>query len=152
MVIVMSASVVKDVYQTMIKPDASPKTMKSMTNIATIVITLVIFFLSLTPPDNLQNVVIYAVGGMVSAFYIPLILGLYWMRANEWGALAGMVGGLVTYLINGMGLVDWKMGMEPIVIGVIVSLILTVVVSYLTPKSPYHIIDRWFSRHPQRLA
>ena len=151
MVIVMSASVVKDVYQTMIKPDASPKTMKSMTNIATIVIALVIFFLSLTPPDNLQNVVIYAVGGMVSAFYIPLILGLYWMRANEWGALAGMVGGLATYLINGMGLVDWKMGMEPIVIGVIVSLVLTVVVSYLTPKSPYHIIDRWFSRHPQRL-
>ncbi len=53
------------------------------------------------------------VGTMVSAFYIPLMLGLYWMRANEWGALAGMVGGLATYLLNGMGVVNWKMGMEP---------------------------------------
>ena len=91
---------------------------------------------------------IYAVGGMVSAFYIPLMLGLYWMRANEWGALAGMVGGLATYLLNGMGVVNWKMGMEPIVIGVIVSLVLTVVVSLITPKSPYRIIDTWFSRNP----
>jgi len=23
--------------------------------------------------------------GMVSAFYIPLVLGLYWIGANEWG-------------------------------------------------------------------
>lgn len=149
MVIVMSAAVVKDLYQSVIKPDASPKTMKSLTTVSTIVITLVIFVLSLTPPDNLQNVVIYAVGGMVSAFYIPLMLGLYWMRANEWGALAGMIGGLATYLLNGMGIVNWKMGMEPIVIGVIVSLVLTVVVSLLTPKSPYRIIDTWFARNPQ---
>lgn len=149
MVIVMSASVVKDVYQTMINPGASPKTMKTMTNVSTVAITLAIFVLSLTPPDNLQNVVIYAVGGMVSAFYIPLMLGLYWMRTNEWGALAGMIGGLATYLLNGMGIVNWKMGMESIVIGVIISLVLTVAVSLVTPKTPYHIIDRWFSRHPQ---
>lgn len=148
MVIVMSAAVVKDLYQSVIKPDAKPKTMKNLTTASTIIITLVIFVLSLTPPDNLQNVVIYAVGGMVSAFYIPLMLGLYWMRANEWGALAGMVGGLATYLLNGMGVVNWKMGMEPIVIGVIVSLVLTVVVSLITPKSPYRIIDTWFSRNP----
>lgn len=61
------------------------------------------------------------------------MLGLYWMRANEWDALTGMVGGLADYLLNGMGIVNWKMGMEPIVIGVIVSLVLTVVVSLLTP-------------------
>ena len=71
MVIVMSAAVVKDLYQSVIKPDASPRMMKSLTKISTVVITLVIFVLSLTPPDNLQNVVIYAVGGMVSAFYTP---------------------------------------------------------------------------------
>jgi len=149
MVIVMSASVVKDLYQNIIKPEASPKTMKNLTKISTVVITLVIFALSLNPPDNLQNIVVYAVGGMVSAFYIPLMLGLYWMRANEWGALAGMVGGLATYLLNGSGIVNWTMGMQPIVIGTLVSLVLTVVVSYLTPKTPYGIINVWFGRMPK---
>ena len=144
----MSAAVVKDLYQSIIKPDAKPKTMKNLTTASTIIITLAIFALSLTPPDNLQNVVIYSVGGMVSAFYIPLMLGLYWMRTNEWGALAGVIGGLGTFLLNGMGVVDWKMGMEPIVIGVIVSLVLTVLVSLITPKTPYRIIDTWFARKP----
>ena len=59
-----------------------------------------------------------------------------------------MVGGLVTYLLNGMGIVNWRMGMESIVIGVLVSLVLTIVVSLITPKSPYRIIDSWFSRNP----
>lgn len=149
MVIVMSASVVKDIYQTMIKPDASPKTMKTLTNVCTTVITLVIFLLSLTPPDNLQNIVVYAVGGMVSAFYVPLILGLYWMRTNEYGALAGMAGGLATYLLNGAGIVNWTMGMQPIIIGTLVSLVLTVGVSCLTPKTPYGIIEAWFARAPR---
>lgn len=146
MVIVMSASVVKDIYQTIIKPEATPKTMKKLTNVATIVITLIIFVLALTPPDNLQDIVVYAVGGMVSAFYIPLMLGIYWMRANEWGALAGMAGGLLTYLLNGAGIVDWTMGMQPIVIGTLISLGLTVLVSYLTPKTPYGVIQTWFGR------
>ncbi|MEA4965561.1 MAG: hypothetical protein VB055_07050 [Oscillospiraceae bacterium] len=152
MVIVMSASVVKDVYQTMIKPDASPTTMKRMTNVVTIVIMLVIFVLALTPPDNLQDVVVYAVGGMISAFYIPLMLGIYWMRANEWGALAGMIGGLATYLVNAAGIVNWKLGMNSIIIGTLVSLILTVLVSRLTPKTPYGIINLWFGRMPKQRA
>ncbi len=149
MVIVMSASVAKDLYQNIVKPDASPKTMKRLTKISTVVITLVIFALSLNPPDNLQNIVVYAVGGMVSAFYIPLMLGLYWMRANKWGALAGMIGGLGTYLLNGDGIVNWTMGMQPIVIGTLVSLVLTVAVSCLTPKTPFGIINAWFGRMPK---
>jgi len=151
MVIVMSAAVVKDLFQGVIKPDASPKTMKNLTTVSTIVITIIIGILSLTPPDNLQDVVVYAIGGMVSAFYIPLMLGLYWMRTNEWGALSGIIGGLLVYLLTGMGVLKWSMGMQPIIIGVVASLVLTVVVSLVTPKTPYHIIDTWFSRHPDSL-
>lgn len=152
MVIVMSASVVKDIYQTIIKPDASPARMKNLTQIVTIVIMLVIFFVALTPPDNLQDIVVYSVGGMVSAFYIPLMLGIYWMRSNEWGAIAGMVGGLLTYLLNGAGILHWTMGMQPIIIGTLVSLVLTVAVSCVTPRTPYGIIETWFGRKGSTLA
>lgn len=104
MAIVMSASVVKDIYQTMIKPDASPKTMKNITGIATAVITLIIFALSLNPTDILETVIVYAIGGMASAFYVPMVFGLYWMRANKWGALAVMAGGFLTFLLNSKGI------------------------------------------------
>lgn len=152
MVIVMSAAVVKDLFQGVIKPDAKPETLKKMTTISTSVLTIIICILSLTPPDNLQEVVVYAIGGMVSAFYAPLLLGLYSMRVNEWGALSGIIGGLVVYLLTGMGVLNWSMGMQPVVVGVIASLVLTIGVSLITPKTPYSIINRWFGRHPEQLG
>ena len=33
-----------------------------------------------------------------AAFFLALVLGLFWSRANQWGALAGMASGLLVTL------------------------------------------------------
>ncbi len=76
----------------------------------------------------------FAIGGLASAFSGPLILGLYWMRTNEYGAAAGMVSGMLTYILGAGGYAPITMGMNAIVIALIVSGILTVGVSLATPK------------------
>ncbi|HRP76101.1 MAG TPA: cation acetate symporter, partial [Rhodocyclaceae bacterium] len=75
----------------------------------------------------------------MSGLFFPLVLGVWWKRANRAGAIAGMVVGLGVgwwYLIavrSGMeqwlGLNDLRFG----IIGTAASLVAMVVVSLLTP-------------------
>jgi cation/acetate symporter len=74
-----------------------------------------------------------------SGLFFPLVLGIWWKRANTAGAIAGMVGGFVAgsaylyYVYNGgapwLGIDHLRFGM----IGMPVSLIAMVVVSLMTP-------------------
>ncbi|HMA16294.1 MAG TPA: VC_2705 family sodium/solute symporter, partial [Kiloniellaceae bacterium] len=74
-----------------------------------------------------------------SGLFFPLVLGVWWKRANTAGAIAGMVGGFVAgsaylyYVYNGgtpwFGIDHLRFGM----IGMPVSLVAMVVVTLLTP-------------------
>lgn len=68
------------------------------------------------------------------------------MKANEWGAFAGMLGGLATYILTaGKYLpVDITFGMHAIAISFALSGIFTVAVSLVTPKTPWGIVNVWF--------
>ncbi|MEQ8442186.1 MAG: sodium:solute symporter family protein [Alphaproteobacteria bacterium] len=75
-----------------------------------------------------------------SGLFFPLVLGVWWKRANRAGALAGMIGGFVAgsaylyYVYTGgepwMGIDHLRFG----IIGMPVSLIAMVVVSLMTPE------------------
>ena len=79
-----------------------------------------------------------------SAFFPALVMGVFWKRANKWGAISGMVAGLglcMYYMYNtypffgGVAANEW-FGMGPIssgVFGVPVGIITIFVVSLLTP-------------------
>ena len=36
---------------------------------------------------------------MTVAFFATVLLGLYWKRANEYGACAGMISGIILYIL-----------------------------------------------------
>ncbi|MDD2574164.1 MAG: sodium/pantothenate symporter [Firmicutes bacterium] len=153
MIIVISSTFVKDAYQTYINPKAKGAQLKKVTTISTVVICAAIFLLSLNPPTVLEWIIIFTVGGLASAFFWPLILGLYWMRANEHGASAGMVSGMLTYILAAGNYLPISMGMHPIVISLIVSAVIMIVVSLATPKSPKGIIQTWFGkRYPKQIG
>lgn len=75
-----------------------------------------------------------------SGLFFPLVLGIWWKRANMQGALAGMIGGFTAgtvylfYVFNGgepwMGIDHLRFG----IIGMPVSLVAMVVVSLMTPE------------------
>ena len=152
MVIVISSTLVKDAYQAYINPKAEPATLKKVTTWSTVAICIAIFLGALFPPPALEWIVVFAVGGLASAFFWPLILGLYWMKANEHGAAAGMAGGMATYIIGAGKYLPITFGMNAIVVSLVVSLALTVGVSLMTPKTPKGIIMTWFGReYPKKV-
>ena len=76
----------------------------------------------------------------MSGLFFPLVLGIWWKRANRAGAIAGMVIGLgagswYVYAVKWGGMTPWW-GMDDLrfgMVGATASLVAMVVVSLMTP-------------------
>jgi len=76
----------------------------------------------------------------MSGLFFPLVLGVWWKRANRPGAIAGMVVGLVSgswylYMVKWGGMTPWW-GMDDLrfgIVGASASLVAMVAVSLMTP-------------------
>lgn len=146
MIIALSSCFVKDVYQTLFRPNASPETLKKLTRGSVVVISALIFVFALRPPSLLATIIVYSTGGLTAGLTSIMLLGYYWKRCNEWGGIAGLISGVVFYILIASGILPWSLDMQACVMGIVISTIFTVVVSLLTPKSPYGIIQVWFGK------
>lgn len=146
MIIIICSAITKDLYQTFINPTVEAAKLKKVNMIVVGLVCVAAFAASIQPPYALQFLIIFAVGGLISAFFWPLLLGLYWMKANEYGAVAGMLSGIVVYvLVHGNFLpIDISLGMHAVAVTFLISGVFSIVVSLLTPKTPYGITRTWF--------
>ncbi len=76
LLLLVSSSIVKDVYLNYVKPDASLKTIKRMSFGVTGILGVIVFLLALDPPDLLIFLNLFAFGGLEAAFIWPIVLGL----------------------------------------------------------------------------
>jgi sodium/pantothenate symporter len=84
------------------------------------------------PPSLIVNVNLFAFGGLEATFLWPILLGLYWRKAEKYGALSSIVLGLVSYiLIKTVYVIKF---IEPVVISLSISLVAFVIVSLLMSK------------------
>ncbi|EGL83834.1 sodium/pantothenate symporter [Caldalkalibacillus thermarum TA2.A1] len=145
MLLVTSSSIVKDLYLNYINPDASDKKIAKLTYMTTLVIGVGVVLFSLTPPEYVQLIVLYAIGGLEATFFAPIVLGLYWKRATGWGAIASMYSGLISYLV----IANWfpnPFGMHTIVTALTISIVAMVIVSLATPKPSFDIIQKFWGK------
>ncbi|MCL2011103.1 MAG: hypothetical protein FWG71_11255, partial [Synergistaceae bacterium] len=149
MIILICAAIMKDLYQTLINPTVEAAKLKKINMIVTAMVCVIIFVAAIQPPHALQVLIIFSIGGLASTFFWPLILGVYWMKANEYGAIAGMLGGVVTYILAAGRYLpfDITFGMHAIAVSFVVSGVFTVAVSLITPKTPYGVMRVWFGSH-----
>jgi SSS family solute:Na+ symporter/sodium/pantothenate symporter len=160
--LLMSSSLVRDLYQRNLNPDVSERQVKVVSYATTAVVGVLVTLLSLRPPQFLQYLIIFTGAGMGCTFLAPTVLGLYWRRATRAGALAGLVGGFGT--VVGLYVVGWlgfgkagKTGpaakdiaplylldLDPIFWGLVVSFGLAILVSWLTAPPPDKHVDRYF--------
>ncbi|WP_027407608.1 sodium/pantothenate symporter [Anaerovibrio sp. RM50] len=133
LLLVGSSAIIKDIYlhrqeRKGNKPGDGKLRLLSM--MATAIIGAVVFFIAMTPPSLIWLINMFAFGGLETAFFWTLLLGLYWPKANKTGAMLSMVGGTVLYcLAQGMGFK--VMGLHQITIGITVSLMLFLLGSYV---------------------
>lgn len=121
-----SSSIVKDVYMN-IKGENN----KTLSNdkirlyslAATIILGLIVYFISINPPSVIWQINMFAFGGLETAFFWVLIFGLFWPKANKYGAILAMSGGVIIYCLT-MILKIKFFDLHQIVLGMFFSLLL----------------------------
>lgn len=121
-----SSSIVKDVYMNM-KGQKGESLSNSMVRVysltATVVLGLVVYAIAINPPSVIWQINMFAFGGLETAFFWVLIFGLFWPKANKYGAIAAMGGGVLVYCVT-MAMKIKFMSLHQIVLGIFFSLVL----------------------------
>jgi len=130
-----------DLYYKIIDPKADTKTRLVVARVLLIFIGAAGAFVASLKLTSILGAVAWAFDFAMSGLFFPLVLGIWWKRANRPGAIAGMFFGLLAGTLY-LYAVRWG-GMEPWlyidhlrfgVIGAAVSLVAMVVVSLATAE------------------
>jgi cation/acetate symporter len=83
-----------DLYYKMIAPTAPTARRVTVSKALLLVVALIAAWVTSYKPGNILFLVGAAFSLAASAFFPALVLGVFWKRANKWGAICGMVAGL----------------------------------------------------------
>ncbi len=152
LLLVISTSISHDLIKKQLKPDISDKAELMVARIAILVAIIVAGLFGIYPPGFVAAVVALAFGLAAASFFPAIILGIFDKRMNKEGAIAGMVVGIVLmlfymirYKTGLIGVMDplpqseWWFGTSPEgfgTIAMVVNLVISFVVSRLTPAPP----------------
>jgi len=135
-----------DLYYKMIDPNASTTKRVTISKGLLVVVAIVAAYVTSLKPGDILFLVGAAFSLAASAFFPPLVAGVFWKRANKWGAIIGMAAGLgvcVYYMLRtypfftnmGVPKMDLWFGLSPVsagMFGLPVGLLTIIVVSLLT--------------------
>ncbi len=143
--LVASGAIVNDIYTNYINPKVKTDSKKTGTIslIVTTILGIIIYIVAINPPDLIVWLNLYANAGIISTFLWPIVLGLYWKRANASGAIASIVTGIGTYILFSY---VWPrpLGMHTIVLPLIISLISFVIISKLTKPPTKETVETFW--------
>ena len=148
LLIVASSAVIKDVYlhhKQKCGEEVSGRRLRLLSMAVTAVIGAAVFCIALTPPSLIWIINMFAFGGLETAFFWTLLLGLFWRRANRLGAVLSMGGGTLAYCLT-QGLGFKVMGLHQITIGITVSLLFFLLGVYAGKPQEEKVLDVFFPR------
>jgi cation/acetate symporter len=140
-----------DLYYKTIDPMASTQKRVTVSKLLLLVVALVAAYVASLKPGDILSLVGAAFSLAASTLFPALALGVFWKRANQQGAIAGMIAGFgvcVYYMLHtnpvlgGSSAVQW-FHIAPIsagVFGVPAGLAALMVVSLLTPPPDRHTL------------
>jgi cation/acetate symporter len=128
-----------DLYYKIIDPKADTKTRLVVARVLLLGVGAAGAFVASQGLTGILGAVAWAFCFANSGLFFPLVLGVWWKRANRAGAIAGMIGGFgagawYLYMVQFGGMTPWA-GIDGLrfgMIGMPISLILMVVVSLAT--------------------
>ena len=83
-----------DFYYKMLDPTASTARRVTISKMLLLVVALAAAYVASQKPADILFLVSAAFSFAAAAFFPALVLGIFWKRANRWGAVTGMVAGL----------------------------------------------------------
>ncbi|MEP7172587.1 MAG: sodium:solute symporter family protein [Aestuariivirga sp.] len=130
-----------DLYYKIIDPSASTKRRLTVARVLLLFIGAAGALVASLKLTGILGAVAWAFDFACSGLFFPLVLGVWWKRANTAGAIAGMVGGFVSgslylYLVFNKIMTPW-FGIDDVrfgIVGMAVSVVAMVVVSLMTKE------------------
>jgi len=133
--IVTGSALAHDVYGKLINPQASAETKLKLNRWAVLLLGILPMTMALQRLDFVQFVVVAQAAIFGSFFFVPVVVGMIWKRANTAGAIASMLGGfIVSAGLYATG--NAKLFWHPVFPGFAVSLILMVIFTLLGKPVP----------------
>ncbi len=154
--LVVSSAVVRDIYQQHVDRNAPERKIKLLSYSVTIIVGVLAVLFVLNPPEYLQDLIVFATGGLAACFLIPMLLSLYWRRMTSVATIVAMLGGTGVHL----GLTCWGyledgefraysfLGMNPFIWDLVGSLCLALLAIALGPKPNRDLIVKFFHDKP----
>lgn len=139
-----SGALMKDIYQRNINPNASEKTIKTVSYVSTIAISALVMVLALNPPVFLQDIVMFAISGFAASFTVPIVLGFFWKGGTPMGGLLSMISGFVCLIALYMRPNPNPLGFNPLVWSLLVSALVMVAVSQVTKPNDQELMEKIF--------
>jgi cation/acetate symporter len=149
LLLVIASSISHDLYYRIINRHASEKQRLLLGRIMIGIAVIIAGYFGINPPGFVAQVVALAFGLGASSFFPILFLGIFWKRASRSGAIAGMIAGIgftMMYIIQTkyLGFGNWFLDISPEgigIVGMLINLIVTVLVSKATPAPPKEVQD-----------
>jgi len=138
LLILVTATIVKDLWRTYVvkddpkKIESYNKNIQKVSTLLTIAFGVLVIVLTLNPPDIIFFLNLFAFGGLECTFLWPLIGGLFWKKGTKQAAVASSIGAVAVYIfcyynvkVAGINAVIW---------GLLAGGILYFLVGHLTSK------------------
>ncbi len=146
MAIIITSSIAKNLLKEL-KGSVSNITAKTVSRITMGICLAIAIALALTQPRLIQWIIFFSIGGLESATFGPILLGLLWKRGNKWSAIASVLWGTVIYaLLNTVwkGFLPWRV--HPSLISVISACLVYILVTLLTPPPSKEITEIFWGK------
>jgi len=160
LLLAISSAISHDLIKGSINPNISEKQELMYARISMAVAIVVATYLGMNPPGFAAQTVALAFGIAAASIFPALMMGIFSKRVNNYGAIAGMLAGLVatcvyifTYLgwffIPGTATLEnvpanWWMGISPLsfgAIGALINFVVAFAVSAVTAPPPQNVQD-----------
>ncbi|MFN4292338.1 MAG: sodium:solute symporter family protein [Permianibacter sp.] len=157
LLLVISSAISHDLLKKVVMPNITEKKELLFARIAAAAAICVAGYLGINPPGFVAEVVAFAFGLAAASFFPIIVMGVFYKRMNKWGAICGMVSGLlftIAYIVYFKGVfiapmaenipANWFLGISPEgigVVGMVINTVVAIVVSKLTAPPPAHIQD-----------
>ena len=155
LLLVISVAVSHDILKSTFAKNLSDKQELTAGRIAAAVSIAIAGYLGSNPPAFVAQVVAFAFGLAASSLFPVILLGIFSTRMNKWGAIAGMLTGLIFtmgYIIYFKGVfidpmaenvpANWFLGISPEgigTVGMVLNLTVALTVSQFTAPPPAKI-------------
>lgn len=158
LLLVISTAVARDLLKKGFMPEISEKRELLTARITAGVAVVIAGYFGIDPPGFVAQVVAFAFGLAAASFFPAIILGIFTRRMNKYGAISGMIVGIVftaCYIVffkfvrPELNVAEyWLFGISPEgigAVGMVLNFVVAAVVSKLTPPPPASIdalVDR----------